>query len=159
MAVVVVVRDRDAHIVAEASQARGIGHVGKHAVAVVAEQAVAVSRRLLFQGGDIGAVGKENVGTSVAVVIEDGHSAGHGFGSVLCGRLAVLQAEGDFLQFEPDGTGRLGPMWPKQTAHCTLPPRRVSTRTYSSAKRQGGRSHPVVDCNSASLRSSTSLRT
>ena len=105
MAVIVVVRDRNAHVVAGAGQAGGVGHVGKDAIAVVAEQAVAVLRRVFLQRGDVGAVGEEDVRTSVAVVVEDGDSAGHGFGSVPGGGFVVLEAKWESLEFEGMGLG------------------------------------------------------
>lgn len=35
---------------------------------------------------DVGAIDKVEVEQTVAVVIEDGHAAGHGFGQILMGR-------------------------------------------------------------------------
>src|SRR5271165_5264301 len=105
VAVIIVVCYGDAHVVARASQASRVGHVGEDAVTVVAKQAIAVFGRVFFQRGDVGAVGEEDVGTAVAVVVENGHSAGHGLRRILGRCLIVLQAEGDSAEFEPDRAG------------------------------------------------------
>ena len=116
MAVVVVVADGDAHVVSGAGEAGGVGYVGEDAVAVVAEEAVAILGSVFLQRGDIRAVGEEDVGASVAVVVEDGNASGHGFRSVAGRRFGVLQAEGDFLQFEGDGAGGGGSLEQHQSA-------------------------------------------
>src|SRR6202044_1413658 len=94
-------------IVASAVQTGGRSEGGEYSVGVVAEEAVAVLGRIFLECGDAGAVGEENVRAAVAVVIEDGHAAGHGLGSVPRRSFAILQAKRNFLELEADGTGRL----------------------------------------------------
>ncbi len=133
MAIVVVVGDRNAHVVAGAGQASRIGHIGKCALAVIAEQAVAVLGRVFLQGGDIGAVGEEDVRTPVAVVVEDGHSAGHGFGSVLGRCFVVLQTKWNLEEFEADGAGGGGCVEENSARGSTAKPNDSSSQPVKQA--------------------------
>ena len=74
IAVVIVIAYGDAAVEAAAGQSRGLCHVGEHAVAIVAEKAVAVFGIVFLQRRQIGAVGEEDIGTPIAVVIENGHA-------------------------------------------------------------------------------------
>src|SRR5208337_807633 len=102
--VIVIIANRNSHVVSSTGQTGGIGHVGEDAVAIVAEEAVAEFGRVFCQGADIGAIGKENVGASVAVVVEDGNSAQHGLGHILGGSDAILQSEWNLLKLKLDGS-------------------------------------------------------
>src|SRR5580698_611294 len=90
MAVVIVVAYRGADVEAGSCEAGLRCNVGESAVAVVAEEAIEVFRRSLLQGCDVCAVGEEDVGTAVSVVIENGNAAGHGFGCISCGGLITV---------------------------------------------------------------------
>ena len=63
-------------------QACFFGDVGECAVAVVVKEAIPVLGRILFEGVDIRAVGEEDVGFAIAVVVEDSHASGHRLRSV-----------------------------------------------------------------------------
>ena len=86
--------------------------VCKRAVAIVAKKVVRVLRRRFLQSRDIGAVGEEDVGAAIAVVVEDSNAAGHGFGDIFGGALAAVEAKWQLLKFESDGSGGLVPKWP-----------------------------------------------
>src|SRR5215475_5472316 len=103
MTIIVVIANRSPDIVSRASQTSGIGHVGKSAVAVVAEEAIAEFGRVLFECGNVGAIGKENVWPAVAVVVEDGNAAQHGFRQVFRGRYTIFQAERNLSHVKLDG--------------------------------------------------------
>jgi hypothetical protein len=94
--------------------------VGEGAVAVVAEETAAVPGGVFVEGGDVGAVGEEDVGVAVAVVVEveDGAAAGHAFGEIVGGGWVVLEAEGNFVEFEGDGEGdgSRGVVWRRASA-------------------------------------------
>ena len=105
IAVVVVVGDGHAHVVAGAGHAGGVGDVGEHAMAIIAEEAVAVFRIVLLERGYVCAVGEKDVGTAVAVIVKDRHPPRHGFGRILCGCLVIFQAKRDSLELESNGTG------------------------------------------------------
>ena len=94
-AVVVVVPDRGRHAVAGAPQAGGIGHVGELHSAVVAEQPIEVAGSVLLEARDRRAIGEEDIGAAVAVVVEDGYPAGHRLDQVLSGGGTVLVDEVD----------------------------------------------------------------
>ena len=103
MAVVVVIADRDADVEAGSCEPGLLCHIGEFAVAVVAEEAIAVFRRSLLQGCDVGAVGEEDVGTAVPVVIEDRNAAGHGFRRIPGWTFVTFEPELEPLEFEGDG--------------------------------------------------------
>src|ERR1035437_79116 len=104
MPVIVIVANRNSHIVSSARQTGCVSHVGEDAVAIIAEKAVAEFGRVFFQLGDIGAIGEENVGASVAVVVKDGNAAQHGLGHILCGSDAILQSECNLPKLKLDGS-------------------------------------------------------
>jgi len=106
IAVVIVISHRHSAIEARAGQSRGFGDIGEYAMAIVAKQTVAVLRIVLFQCGQIGTSGEEDVGTSVAIVIEHRQAAGHGGGHMPRDCFAMLELEGDGLELEPDGGRR-----------------------------------------------------
>src|ERR1700728_380655 len=107
-AIVVVIAHGYADVVARSGESRRIGHVGEGSIAVIPEKPIAILRIVLLQGCDVGAIGKENVRFTVAVVIEHCDSAGHAFGRIFSGRLIIFQDEGNFLQFAANGAGRGG---------------------------------------------------
>jgi len=102
-AVVVVVADGDAVVEAGAGEACAFGDVFEVAVAVILEKAVGVFRGGLLQRPDVGAVGEEDVGMAVVVVVEDGHASGHGLRRVALGGLGAIEAEVDGAVGEVDG--------------------------------------------------------
>src|ERR1035438_7904433 len=102
MSIVVVIANSYAYVVARAFQPGLFGHVGEDAVAVVAIQLIAILWVVLLQGGDIRAVGEEDVGPSIAVVVEDSHAAGHALRRVAAGSLIVFQPKRERLELEPD---------------------------------------------------------
>ena len=93
MTVVVVVADGDSNVEAGALQARLFGDVGKDAVAIVAEEAIGVFGDVLLHGCEVGAVGKEDVGSAVAVVVEYRDAAGHGFRRVAGWTFVTVRGE------------------------------------------------------------------
>ena len=103
MAVVVVVAHGNADIEAGACEAGLFGDIGEDAIAVVAKKTVGVFGGRLLQGRDVGAVGKEDVGAAIAVIVENGNSAGHGFRCVPGRGLAAIEMKGEFVEFETDG--------------------------------------------------------
>ena len=107
VAVVVVVANGHAGIVAGAREARFLGDVLEGAVAVVVKQAVGVFRRSLLKGLDIGAVGEEDIQLAVVVVVEDGDAAGHRLGRVALRGFAAIQREGNGTERKMDGRGGL----------------------------------------------------
>src|ERR1039458_5569111 len=98
IAVVIVIAHRYAAVEAAACQARRCGYVREHPIAIVAKQPVAVFGIVLLQRGQIGAIREEDVGTSISVVIEYGHAAGHGVECVGGGSLAMLESERHWLE-------------------------------------------------------------
>src|ERR1035438_1871878 len=102
MSIVVVIANSYAYVVARAFQAGRLGHVGVNAVAVVAIELIAVLRRVLLEGCNIRAVSEEDVGPSIAVVVEDSHAAGHALRRVAAGSLIVFQPKRERLELEPD---------------------------------------------------------
>src|SRR5450432_3893021 len=70
IAVIVVVADGHAYIEAGPFQARLLRYVGEASVAVVVEEAVPVFWRVFLERLDISPIGKEDVGPTVAIVIE-----------------------------------------------------------------------------------------
>jgi len=104
MTVVVVIADGHSHVVSGAGQAGGVGHIGENAVAIVAEKTIAELGRIFFQCRNVGAIGKENVGAPIAVVVEDGNTAQHRLGHVFCRSDAILQLEWDLPELKFDGS-------------------------------------------------------
>ena len=94
VAVVVVVGGRRTHRVADAAHAGRRGHVGELHAAVVAIEPVGVGVAALGERGHLGAVGEEDVGPAVAVVVEDGHAARDALGVVLVGGRRMPVDEG-----------------------------------------------------------------
>src|ERR1035441_2595385 len=101
IAVVIVIAHRRAAIEARAAQSRVFGDILEYAAAIVAKQPIAVLRIVLLQRGQIGSVGEEDVGTSVAIVIEHRQTSGHRGGHMPRDDLAMLEVESDGLELEP----------------------------------------------------------
>ncbi len=106
VAIVVVIADSNANVEAGSFEAGLFCYVGEVAVAVVAEEMVRVFRRRLFKRGDVGAIGEEDVGTAVAVVIEYRDAASHGFRNILGRALAAVETKGQLLQLKTNGRRR-----------------------------------------------------
>ncbi len=102
MSIVVVVADGNADIESCPFQPGLFCHVRERAVAVVAEEAVEVLRRGFLQRCDVGAVGEEDIGAAIAVVVEDRDAAGHGFRDVFGGALTAVEAKGQLLELKAD---------------------------------------------------------
>src|SRR5215472_18711537 len=109
-AVIVVVGDGHGDVKARARETGFFRHVCKHAVAVVAVKTVRELRGILFESLDIGAVGEEDIGTAILVVVKNRHATGHGGGSVrVLQGLVGLDAEGQGCEREFDlGRGGSG---------------------------------------------------
>jgi len=83
--------------------ARDETYIRKMTVAVVAIQAVRVFFRCLLHGGEVGTVREEDVGSAVAVIVEDRNTAGHGFRCVSSARSFVaIQPKGKTFQLKLD---------------------------------------------------------
>ena len=108
VAVVVIIANGHAHVVAGARQSGFVGDVGEVSLAVVFKKTVAIFRGTLAERMDVGAVSEKNVELAVVVVIEDGHASGHGFGSMALGRFVGFELEIDGLVGEADGAIRTG---------------------------------------------------
>jgi hypothetical protein len=80
MTVVVIISNRDTDVETAATQAGLLGHICEYTIAIIAEKPVTELAIILFQRGDIRAVGEENVRPTIAVVIKDGYAARHTFG-------------------------------------------------------------------------------
>ena len=93
VAVVVEVADGDGRGIAFAGEARLGGDVGERHVAVIAKQAVIEFGAGLAEAGNGGAIGEEDVGAAVVVVVENGDAAGREFDLVELARGAVAQFE------------------------------------------------------------------
>ncbi len=112
LAVVIVVGGGGAHGIAGTGQTCFFGHVAKLHVTFVVIEAVPVLRAGFGERGKIGAVREEDIGTAVAIIVEDSETASHGFDHVLLRRGAIVQDErdvalrGDVL--EADGSERHG---------------------------------------------------
>ena len=108
MAIVVVISDGHSDVKPSALQASFVSDVGKDAVAVVPVQTIPVFGVGLLPCGQGCSVGEEDVGPAVAVVIEDGHAAGHRFGGSAGWTFVTLKAKSQSLELEGDcGSGRL----------------------------------------------------
>ena len=95
-AIVVVIASGNAHGVAGALESCFFGHVGEGAVTVVTVETIPIARIRLFEGGDCGAVGEEDIQKAVVVEVEESYAPYHGFESVALGAEAVLEDEIDF---------------------------------------------------------------
>src|SRR5579863_1634565 len=104
VAIVVVVANGHANVVASARQSGFFGDVGEVAVAVVFEETVGVFWRILVERFDVGSVSKEDVEFAVIVVIKNGHPAGHGFGRMAFRSFVGIEFEIDRLVGEADWT-------------------------------------------------------
>src|SRR5450755_2976653 len=104
-AVVIVVGHRHADVESGACQSRSFRNVGKDSIAVVAEQAIPVFRRVLLKRRDIRAIREENVGPAVAVVVKYGYPARHRLRRVPGWSLAAVQLKGDGLIRKSDWNG------------------------------------------------------
>ena len=142
VSVVIVIAHGHAAIEAAAGQSRRLGDIGKHAIAIVAKQPVAVLGIVLLQRGQIGAVGEKDVGTPVAIIVEHGHAASHGGGHMTRGDFAVLELEWDGLQFEPD-RGSRHDRGARQPDHGGQQEQR---RTHQDRRNRAARTH--IDQNS-----------
>ena len=105
VAVVIVIAHGNACVESAARQTGGIGDIGEDAVSVVTKEPVPIFRRVLCQRGEVGAVGEKDVGPAIAVVIENGHPAGHRLRSVARQRLIALKLEINRLIRKSDGRG------------------------------------------------------
>src|SRR5207244_1647512 len=56
---------------------------------------------------DIGAIGKENIGAAVTVVVKNGDTSSHSLRDILRGTEAAVELKRQTLKFESDGTGGL----------------------------------------------------
>ena len=106
VSVVVVVADGNTNIKPGALQSGSFGYVGERPVAVIAKEMVRVLRRRLFQRGDVRAIGEENVGTSIAVVIKNRDASGHRLRNILGRALAAVETKGQLLQLKTNGRRR-----------------------------------------------------
>jgi hypothetical protein len=71
-------------------------------LAVVFKKTVAIFRRTFVECVNVGAVGEKNIQLAVVVVIEHGHTSGHGFRSMTFGSLVGVKFEIDWLVGELD---------------------------------------------------------
>ena len=83
MAIVVVVANGYSDVKSRSLESCLFGDIGESAITVVAKETVVILRRGFLQGGDVGAVGEEDIGAAVAVVVEDCDTSGHGFRHIL----------------------------------------------------------------------------
>src|ERR1035441_4719153 len=81
VAVVIVISNGHADIVAGAGQTGGGRHILEMSLSVIAEKAIGVSGSCLLQATDIGAVGEEDVERAIIVIVEYGDTPGHGLRS------------------------------------------------------------------------------
>ena len=95
-AVIVIVSCPDAHRVSNALQTRGLGHIGKCAVTIVAIEAVPIAGIRLFERRDCRAIGEEDIEQAVIVVVENGYSTQHCLDGIVLGADAVTKRETDF---------------------------------------------------------------
>ena len=93
MPVVVVIARRRAHRVALPGDAGAFRNIGEMEVAVVAVQPIPEFRGLFLERRNVGAVGEVDVRQTIAVVIEHGNSAGHGFDHEFFRRGAVFETK------------------------------------------------------------------
>jgi len=93
MAIVVVISDGNSDVKPSALQASLFSDIGKDAVAVVPVETIPVLGVGLFAGGQGSAIGKEDVGAPVAVVVEDSDSAGHSFRGVAGWTFVTFEAK------------------------------------------------------------------
>src|SRR5438309_6739751 len=91
MPIVVVITDGDADVVARACESGLVGYIREDAVAIIAKQTVLVLGRVFLQRGDVGAVGEENIGTAVSVVVEYCNASGHCLRSIFPRGFVVLK--------------------------------------------------------------------
>src|SRR5579864_2061139 len=82
MSIVVVIPDGDSNVKPGALQSSLFRYVGEDTVAIVTVKAIPVLGVVLFPGCEGSAVGKEDVGSSIPVVVENSDSPGHGLWSV-----------------------------------------------------------------------------
>ena len=114
MTVVIVVGGGDSHAITIAGQAGPSCHIFEHAISAIAVEAIPVTGVILGEAGLGRAVGQEDVEQTVAIVVEEGDAAGHGFDLVLfTGNRAAAENEvhaGTAADlFERDGDGRRRP--------------------------------------------------
>jgi len=99
-AVVIVVAHGYSHVEAGSQQPGLRGHVREDSIAVVAIEAVVILRRGFFQSRKVGAIGEEDVGPAIAVIVEDRNAPGHGLGHVSGGAFIHFQAKGEIPELE-----------------------------------------------------------
>jgi len=99
-AIIVIVSDGHSHRIADALQAGLLRYIGEGAIAVVAEEAVGITGIALLKRWDGRAIGKENVQQALIVVVEESHSAGHGFKCVALRTDTILERELDLRLFD-----------------------------------------------------------
>src|SRR3984957_6244586 len=95
--VVVVVTDRNTHVVAASSQPGLFGYIGEVSFTVVLEEAVGVFRGILAERFDVGSIGKENVELAVVVVVEDADASCHRLRRMALGCFAAVEFEINWL--------------------------------------------------------------
>src|SRR6185437_14512700 len=100
--VVVIVADGNASIESRSPQVRLIRYVSECAIAIVAKKAVAIFWVILFQSGQVRAIGEENVEAAIAVVVEDRNPTRHGFRNIPGEGFVVFQAKRKGCQLKVD---------------------------------------------------------
>ena len=97
MAIVVVVANGYTDVKSRSLESCLFGDVGESAITVIAKETVVILRRSFLQGGNVGAIGEEDVGAAVTVVVEDCDTSGHGFRHVLRRAEAAVEMKGELL--------------------------------------------------------------
>ena len=82
VAIIVIITDSNANIVARAGEARFLGDVGEDAIAIVAVKPIVELGGVFLESFDVGAVREKNVRPAISVVVERPDAARHGGGCV-----------------------------------------------------------------------------
>ena len=106
VAVVVVIADRHANVIAGPGQSGFLGHVGEGSVAIVPKQPIGVLRRSFFKVGNVRAVGKKNIQVPVVVIVKYGNAPGHGLGGMFLECFRIVQQKWDRTELKVNA--RLG---------------------------------------------------
>ena len=93
--IIVVVSNGDARVEAGDFESGLFGDIGEGAVAIVVEEAIPILCGILLKSVDVCAVGKEDVRMSIAIVVEHGYAASHGFRCVALRRFVAVEREQD----------------------------------------------------------------
>ena len=121
MAVVVVIPDGDSDVKPGAFHTSLFRDVGKDAVAVVPVEAIPVFGVGLFSGCEGRAVGEEDVGAAIPVVVEDSDTAGHGFRGVAGWTFVTVQSKRQSFELKENWRrGRL--LAAREETTRTMPP-------------------------------------